>query len=56
LTVQGQVLTASVDGREVLSARDATLASGRVGVAAYPANGLEFDNLTVLPLAAGGQP
>ena len=56
LTVQGQVLTASVDGREVLSARDATLASGRAGVAGYAESGLEFDNLTVLALAASGQP
>jgi hypothetical protein len=53
LAVRGQVLTAWVDGREVLSARDATLSAGRAGVAGYPANGLEFDNLTVLPLAAG---
>ena len=55
LTVQGQVLTAMVDGREVLSARDATLVSGRAGVAGYAESGLEFDNLTVLALAAGGQ-
>ena len=56
LRVQGEVLTATVDGREVLSARDATLASGQAGVAGYAAGGLEFDNLTVLALAAGGQP
>jgi hypothetical protein len=55
LTVQGETLTASVDGREVLTARDATLASGRAGVAGYAAGGLEFDNLTVLALPAGGQ-
>ena len=53
LTVQGTRLTASVDGREVLTAQDATLASGRAGVAGYAAGGLEFDNLTVLALAAG---
>jgi hypothetical protein len=56
LKVQGETLTASVDGREVLSARDTTLTAGRAGVAGYPAGDLEFDNLTVLALPAGGQP
>jgi hypothetical protein len=56
LTVQGEILTALVDGREVLSARDATLVAGRAGVAGYPAGDLEFDNFTVLALPAGGQP
>jgi hypothetical protein len=55
LTVRGETLTASVDGQEVLSARDATLASGRAGVAAYAEGGLEFDNLAVLALAPQGQ-
>jgi hypothetical protein len=55
LTVRGDVLTAAVDNQEVLSARDATLSSGRAGVAAYAERGVEFDNLTVLALAAGGQ-
>jgi hypothetical protein len=48
LRVQGEMLTASVDGKEVLSAHDATLTAGRAGVAAYAANGVEFDNLTIL--------
>ena len=56
LTVQGQELKASVDGREVLTAHDATLTQGRAGVAGYAAGSLEFDNLTVLALATGGQP
>jgi hypothetical protein len=55
LTVQGEALTATVDGRAVLTARDATLTAGQAGVAGYAAGGLEFDNLTVLALAAGGQ-
>lgn len=53
LLVQGETLKAYVGGQEVLSARDATLASGRAGVAAYAANGVEFDNLAVLAAAAG---
>jgi hypothetical protein len=55
LVVQGEQLTALVDGREVLSVRDATLTAGQAGVAGYAAGGLEFDNLTVLALPAGGQ-
>jgi hypothetical protein len=55
LTVRGETLTASVDGQDVLTARDTTLAAGRAGVAAYAARGVEFDNLTVLALAASGQ-
>jgi hypothetical protein len=55
LQVQGSKLTAYLDGKEVLSAQDATLAAGRAGVAAYAEGGLEFDNLTVTALAASGQ-
>jgi hypothetical protein len=55
LQAQGQTLTAFVDGQEVLSAHDATLASGRAGVAAYAARGVEFDNLAVLALTPQGQ-
>lgn len=55
LQVQGSTLRAWVDGVEVLQSSDATLAAGRAGVAAYAEGGLEFDNLTVLALAAGGQ-
>ena len=55
LLVQGETLTAFVDGQEVMSARDATLASGRAGVAAYAARGVEFDNLAVLAVTPQGQ-
>ena len=55
LTVRGEQLTAAVDGQEVLSARDGTLSSGRAGVAAYAERGVEFDNFSVLAVAAGGQ-
>jgi glycosyl hydrolase family 59 (putative galactocerebrosidase) len=56
LQVQGEQLTAYVDGQEVLKARDATLKSGRAGVAAYAEGGLEFDNFSVQALAPGSQP
>ncbi len=49
LRVTGGQLVGLVDGREVLSAQDATLTSGRAGVYGYAQGGLVFDNLTVLP-------
>ena len=55
LQVQGDQLTAFVDGAPALSARDATLKAGRAGVAAYAEGGLEFANFTVQALAPGQQ-
>jgi hypothetical protein len=49
LALSGQRLVGRVDGREVLSAQDATLTSGRAGVYGYAQGGLVFDNLSVLP-------
>ncbi|MFL5806812.1 MAG: family 16 glycoside hydrolase [Roseiflexaceae bacterium] len=55
LQVQGDHLTAFVDGQPVLEARDTTLKQGRAGVSGYAMGGLEFDNFTVQALAASGQ-
>jgi pectate lyase len=49
LRVAGGQLVGLVDGQQVLSATDATLASGRAGVYGYAQGGLVFDNLAVLP-------
>ena len=51
LKVEGDRLVGTVDGKEVLTARDATLKAGRAGVAAYAEAGLEFDNFVVEALA-----
>jgi len=53
--VRGDQLQAYVNDQLVLSARDATLATGRAGVYGYAEGGLEFDHLTVQALAASGQ-
>ncbi len=55
LEVRGDQLQAYVNDQPVLSARDATLATGRAGVYGYAEGGLEFDHLTVQALAASGQ-
>jgi hypothetical protein len=51
LLVQGDKLSAFVDGQQVLQASDATLAQGRAGVYGYAMGGLEFDNFGVQTLA-----
>ena len=53
--MQGDQLTAFVDGQPALTARDATLKQGRAGVSGFAMGGLEFDNFTVQALAANGQ-
>ena len=55
LQVQGDQLTAFVNGKPALTARDATFAQGRAGVAAFAEDGLEFDNFVVQALAPSGQ-
>jgi hypothetical protein len=55
LEVRGDQLLAFVNNQLALTARDATLAQGRVGVYGYAEGGLEFDHLTVQALAASGQ-
>jgi hypothetical protein len=55
LQVQGDQLTAFVDGQPALTARDATLKQGRAGVSGFAMGDLEFDNFTVQALAANGQ-
>jgi hypothetical protein len=53
LQVQGERLTASLDGQQVLEAQDATFKTGKAGVAGYAEGGLEFDHLTVQAAPAG---
>jgi hypothetical protein len=55
LQVQGDQLTAFVDGQPALRARDATFAQGQAGVAGYPEGGLEFDQFVVQALATSAQ-
>jgi hypothetical protein len=55
LEVRGDQLLAFVNNQLALTARDATLAQGRVGVYGYAEGGLEFDHLTVRAFAATGQ-
>lgn len=47
LTAQGQTLTASVDGKELGSAEDATIATGRAGVSTLAMSGAYFANVQV---------
>ena len=55
LDVQGDQLTAYVDGRPVLKAQDSAYTQGRAGVYGYPEGGLDFDNFVVQGLASSGQ-
>ena len=55
LRVRGDKLEASVDGQPILTASDATLASGQAGVYGFANGGLTFDNFTVQALSAGNQ-
>jgi hypothetical protein len=55
LDVQGDQLTAYLDGRPVLKAQDSAYTQGRAGVYGYPEGGLDFDNFVVQGLASSGQ-
>lgn len=55
LRVRGDRLEASVDGQPILTASDATFASGQAGVYGFANGGLTFDNFTVQALSAGNQ-
>lgn len=47
LSLQGERLTASLDGRVIMAAEDATYASGRVGLLSRNQEGVDFDNFAV---------
>jgi|HigsolmetaAR201D_1030396.scaffolds.fasta_scaffold03893_2 hypothetical protein len=55
LQVQGDTLTAFVDGTPVLSAKDTTLTQGQAGVAGFAMGNLEFDNFSVEALTPAAQ-
>lgn len=55
LQVQGDTLTAFVDGSPVLSAKDTTFTQGQAGVAGFAMGELEFDNFSVEALTPAAQ-